>query len=141
MMTRIKTLLIVLIFAGATCGAASAQDRIEDYVAALKVACAKEIKAQCKGIKEGKGRILACLYGREDKLSPRCGEVVLGSLDRLGEMLAALANVRRVCEADAKRLCNGVAAGEGNLIGCLAAARRSVSSQCNATLDSAFLRP
>jgi hypothetical protein len=31
--------------------------------------------------------------------------------------------------------------GDGNLIDCLAKARKAVSQTCNATLDAAFLRP
>lgn len=122
-------------------GPASAQDRPEDYRVALKVSCAKELKTLCKGVLDGRGRLLACLYSREDKLSPRCDQVVSGSLERLGEALGALANVQRVCAPDARRLCNGVVPGNGNLISCLTAGRRSVSAECNATLDSAFLRP
>jgi len=141
MAMRVVVLFVMMSFTFLSAGVVSAQDRVEDYVAALRANCAKEVGAHCKGVKEGQGRLLACLYAHEDKLSARCGNVVLGSVERLGVMLGALANVRRVCEADAKRLCNGVVAGNGNLVGCLAQARRSVSAQCNATLDAAFLRP
>jgi hypothetical protein len=129
---------------------AAAQDRPEDYAMTLKTNCAKEIGTQCKGIVEGRGRLLACLYSHDSKLSPKCGDSLLspkcgdtvyGSMERWGMMLAALANVTRVCEADARRLCNGVQPGNGNLIDCLGAARKSVSAKCNATLDMAFLRP
>jgi hypothetical protein len=121
--------------------AALAQDRPEDYGTALRSNCGKELASQCKGVTGGDGRSLACLYAYEDKLSAQCGEVVFNSLERLGEALGALGNVRRACEGDARRLCNGVVAGDGNLIGCLTAARQNVSRQCNATMDSAFLRP
>jgi hypothetical protein len=120
---------------------AAAQDRPEDYAMTLKTNCAKEISTQCKGIVEGRGRLLACLYSHDSKLSPKCGDTVYGSMERWGMMRAALANVTRVCEADARRLCNGVQPGNGNLIDCLGAARKSVSAKCNATLDMAFLRP
>lgn len=134
-------LSIVLFFCVSQSVIAAAQDRPDNYTVAVKQSCGKELKRQCKGVKEGRGRLLACLYAREDKLSAKCGEVVSASLVRLGEALGALANVRRVCERDALRLCNGVVAGNGNLIGCLTTARRSVSPECNATMDSAFLRP
>jgi hypothetical protein len=120
---------------------ATAQDTPEQYAAALKASCAKELKAQCRGVIEGRGRLLACLYSHQNKLSAGCGNIVNASLERLGLMLGALANVTRICDADAHRLCNGVEPGNGNLIDCLARARKSVSSQCNATLDAAFLRP
>lgn len=134
------------IFAGAlltvvVMAQAVAQDRPEEYAAALKANCAKQIKSYCKGVVEGQGRLLACLYAREDRLPAKCGLTVDASLERLGMMLAALANVVHVCEADAKRLCNGVEPGNGHLIDCLSKARQSVSAQCNATLDMGFLRP
>jgi CRISPR/Cas system-associated protein Csm6 len=118
-----------------------AQDRPEQYAAALQQACSKEIKSLCRNVTKGRGRLLACLYSLDTKLSPKCGEVVGGSMDRLGEALGALANVRRVCDADAARLCNGVIPGNGNLIDCLSRSRSIVSERCNATLDLAFLRP
>jgi hypothetical protein len=120
---------------------ALAQDRPEDYRVALRADCAKELKGMCNGVKDGSGRLLACLYSREDKLSQRCDLTLTGSIERLGEALGALANVRRVCQRDALRLCNGVVPGNGNLISCLTTGRKSVSSECNATMDAAFLRP
>ena len=121
--------------------AAHAQDDPAQWARYIQGHCGKELKAHCSGIKQGQGRILSCLYAREDKLSARCGNAVMGSLERLGAALGALANVQRVCESDARRLCNGVMAGNGNLIGCLSQAKASVSAQCNAMLDTAFLRP
>ena len=118
-----------------------AQDRPAEYAAAIKADCAKELKAQCKGVREGGGRILACLYSRDNKLGAKCAATVAASQERLAEALSALANVRRVCEADAKRLCSGVTPGDGNLIDCLSRARTAVSQSCNVTLDAAFLRP
>ncbi|HWL03868.1 MAG TPA: cysteine rich repeat-containing protein [Xanthobacteraceae bacterium] len=117
------------------------QERPEQYAAALQQSCSKDIKSLCRNVAKGRGRLLACLYARDTKLSPKCGAVVSGSIERLGEALGALANVRRVCEADAARLCKGVVPGDGNLVDCLARARSMVSERCNATLDLAFLRP
>jgi len=61
------------------------------------------------------------------------------SLERLGVALGALTSVVRVCQSDALRLCHGKIAGDGNLIGCLTKSRLLVSTQCNVTLDAAFL--
>ena len=121
--------------------AARAQDQPEYYAADLRRSCPGELRSQCRNVREGGGRLIACLYAHDDRLSTRCGEAVYGSLERLGVALGALANVRRACEGDVRRWCSGMIAGDGNLIGCLSQARQSVSSQCNATLDAAFLRP
>jgi hypothetical protein len=134
-----------LLFAAALslslCCVAIAQDKPSEYRAALQTDCAKELKSLCKGVKEGGGRVLSCLYAREDKLSAKCATTFAASQERLAEALTAIADVRRLCEADATRLCSGVVPGDGNLIDCLSKARGAVSSRCNETLDAAFLRP
>lgn len=116
-----------------------AQDRVQNYLAALNASCGTELSKFCKDVSGGEGRILACLYSHEDKLSDRCGTIVMSSLERLGFALGALTTVARVCQADAARLCNGMIAGNGNLLGCLSTAKSAVSPQCNASLDAATL--
>ena len=34
--------------------------------------CKTELATHCKGVTPGEGRLLACLYAYEDKLSSRC---------------------------------------------------------------------
>jgi hypothetical protein len=103
--------------------------------------CGKEIKRSCKSVVAGDGRLLACLYSREKHLSAGCKTAVAAALDRLKRSYAALSEAQRICERDAKRLCSGMVAGDGNLIGCLAKARARVSPACNSTLDEALMRP
>lgn len=141
MLSRFVIVILALLVAMAAIELSRAQDRPADYAAAIKADCGKELRSLCKGVKEGGGRVLACLYSREDKLAAKCAATVAVSQERLAEALTALANVRRVCEADARRLCAGVMPGDGNLIDCLAKARRAVSQTCNGALDAAFLRP
>ena len=138
-----RSLIVVLcaLFLGIGIEFSRAQDRAADYAVAVKADCAKELKTRCKGVREGGGRMLACLYSHDDKVSAKCAATISMSAVRLGEALGALANVRRVCDGDARRLCSGVMPGDGNLIDCLAQARKGVSQACNATLDAAFLRP
>jgi len=134
-------LAVSLVLAATLPQAARAQDDGAQWAKYIQSNCGKELKAHCSGITKGQGRILACLYAREDKLSAKCGNAVMNSVERLGMALGALGNVVRVCEPDTRRLCNGVVAGNGNLIGCLAQAKGSVSAQCNSMLDTAYLRP
>lgn len=134
--SKLLALLIVCAFAPSML---NAQDRADTYIAAIGSGCITEISKYCSDVPRGEARLLACLYAHENKLSDRCGTIVMSSLERLGMALGALANVVRVCQADAQRLCNGMIAGNGNLVGCLSTAKQSVSAQCNATLDAAFL--
>lgn len=113
------------------------RDRISIYRANLSAGCSAELEKYCKDVSGGEGRLLACLYAHEPNLSDKCGNLVVGALERLGVAVGALTSVVRVCQGDAQRLCNGVIAGNGNLVGCLSTARQSVSAQCNASLDAA----
>lgn len=120
---------------------ANAQDSPAQWATYIQGNCGKEIKAHCKGVPSGQGRVLACLYAYSNKLSAKCEDAVMSSSERLGVALGALANVKRACEADTRRLCSGVQMGGGNLVNCLTQAKGTVSATCNSTLDAAFLRP
>ncbi len=121
---------------------ANAQERPErSAAAAIKTDCAKELKSQCRSVQEGRGRLLACLYSHDKMLSPKCATTVAASAEQLVEALGAVANVRRVCDADVKRFCTVVLPGEGKLVDCLTGFKKSVSSACSAALDTASLRP
>src|SRR5262245_46186569 len=101
---------------------------------AVARACGKELTKQCSGVPMGvpfgvpvqANNALQCLQKNHENLSARC---------------AALANkVVRGCDRDAARLCQGVVLGQGNILGCLTTARRSVSARCNSAIDAAYLR-
>lgn len=135
------TLTTAFFLAFAPTAAIAQSPEIAQWQIYIRASCKSELSKFCRGIPGGQGQVLACLYAREKALSPKCGTAVMASLERLSTALGALADARRVCEADVKRFCNGVIAGDGNLIGCLAKARASVSPACNATLDTALFRP
>ena len=120
----ITCLLSIAIFdAGFT--AAQAQSAPKKSRAA-STACGKELLKQCSGQFVFGNTPLECLKKNQEKFSPRC---------------VALANeIVRRCDRDAAQLCQGMSFGQGNVLGCLTTARRSVSARCNAALDAAYLR-
>ena len=90
----------------------------------VAVACGKELQQQCSRVPVAANNMLECL--QKSQVSRRC---------------AALAhNVVRMCDRDAVQLCQGVLAGQGNVLGCLTTAKGSVSPRCNAALNAAFIR-
>jgi|SRR6516164_5823508 hypothetical protein len=90
----------------------------------VAVACGKELQQQCSRVPVAANNMFECL--QKAKLSARC---------------AALAhNIVRMCDRDSVQLCQGVLAGQGNVLGCLTTARGSVSPPCNAALNAAFIR-
>ena len=52
--------------------------------------CSKEIGTYCKSVTVGQGRILACLYAYEDKLSNRCDYALYEASAQLERALTAL---------------------------------------------------
>jgi Cysteine rich repeat len=93
---------------------------------AAALACGKELQKQCGGVPVLANNMQECLKKSQGKLSARC---------------VSFANyVVRSCERDAVQYCQAIAAGQSNILGCLRTAKRVVSPQCNAALDTAFLR-
>ena len=132
MLSRFVIFMLALLVVMVAGELSRAQARAADYRAAIKANCAKELKVLCKGVREGGGRVLACLYSREDKLGAKCAATVASSQESLADALNALANVRRVCEADARRQFDRLS---------FQGPKKAVSQTCNSTLDAAFLRP
>ena len=117
---------------------ASAQQRPQDYHAALKRACGQEINSLCKQIPDARGRLLACLYEHRASLSPGCEGFVWGSMDSLGKALERVKRVQRDCDRDERLYCKTVVEGGGHIVACLLIAPRVVSPQCKAAVYSVW---
>jgi len=92
--------------------------------------CKAELEKYCSNVTPGEGRLLACLYAYEDKLSGRCEYALYDAASRLERVVAALSYVANECSADLKQYCAGVAAGEGRLLQCLDKNEDKVSKRC-----------
>ena len=83
-------------------------------------ACKADLGQICPGVQPGEGRILACLEGKTDQLSPTCK-------DDVSKKLVAF---YKACKADADKLCANVERGEGRVIQCLKDNEASLSKSC-----------
>ena len=92
--------------------------------------CKEEIQKYCGNVTPGEGRVLACLFAYEDKLSGRCEYALYDAASRLERAVAALSYAVNECSADLKQYCAGVAAGEGRLQECLQKNDDKVSQRC-----------
>ncbi len=92
--------------------------------------CKAEIEKYCANVTPGEGRILACLYAHEDKLSGRCEFALYDASVRLERATAALSYAANECSADIKKLCGRVEAGEGRILECLQSNDAQVSNRC-----------
>jgi hypothetical protein len=106
----------------------------EDLIASVKEGCQKELGSFCKGVTPGEGRVLACLYAYEEKLSGRCAYALYDASAQLQHAVAALTYVANECEADLEKHCATVEAGEGRLAACLKKHEKDVSTRCKTAM-------
>ena len=104
-----------------------AQQRLVESVV---TGCKAELEKYCGQVTPGEGRVLACLYAHNDKLSGRCEYALFDAAAQLERAAAALAYVANECGADLRRHCAGLEAGEGRLLDCLQKKDAEVSNRC-----------
>jgi len=109
-------------------GSASAEEK--GLVQIVADGCKTEIDTYCKGVVPGEGRILACLYAFQDKLSNRCEYALYDAAAQLQQAITALTYLANECRDDLKTFCSGVQPGEGRLIQCIGKNKEKISDRC-----------
>lgn len=122
---------LILVLATTFSSAAWSEETIES---AVKKACKKEIESFCKNVTLGEGRLLACFYAHEDKLSSECGYTLYKAAATLEQVVAAFNYVANSCEVDIKTFCSDVKPGEGRIVGCLNKNTATISPACTKAL-------
>ena len=112
----------------------------EGLIETVATGCEKELLAYCKDVTPGEGRILACLYAHEDKLSGQCEYALFDAASQLERAVSALSYVANECGDDLDALCADVPAGEGRLLDCLDKNEKKVSSRCKQALKDTNLK-
>jgi len=112
----------------------------DNLVQSVARGCQKEIETFCKDVTPGQGRILACLYAHNDKLSGSCEYALYDAAVRLERAVAALSYVANECEDDLDKFCSAVEAGEGRLVECLIENEKKISDRCNQALKDVGLK-
>lgn len=92
--------------------------------------CKKDIETYCKGVTPGEGRILACLYAYQDKLSNRCEYALYDAAAQLEKAVNALTYLANECRDDLKAYCSDIKPGEGRLIECIGKNKEKISGRC-----------
>jgi hypothetical protein len=118
-------------------GRAQAQESIADSV---KKACQKELTTFCKGVVPGEGRIVACLYAFEDKVSDKCEYAVYQAAAQLEQAATALKFAASQCKDDLQKFCASVQPGQGRALACLNKNEKDVSQTCKDALKQTGLK-
>jgi Cysteine rich repeat len=85
----------------------------------------------------GGGALRDCLMQFQSKLNSQCVADYKAVTESLAKRAAAQAAVPKVCRADARQYCNGVASGNGHFLSCLNASTRVVGATCKQALADA----
>ena len=110
----------------------------QDPIATVESGCAAEIETYCSQVTLGEGRMLACFYAHEDKLSGQCQYALYTASAELEHAVSALNYVAGQCQADIVKLCANVQAGEGRILECLDSQKETVSAQCKQAVADVF---
>ncbi len=124
---------MVLVFSGG----ASAQQAL---IQSVTKGCEKELKTYCKDVTPGEGRVLACLYAHEDKLSGKCEYALYDAAAQLERAVNALAYMANECADDLKANCSGIKPGEGRLLQCIEKNDAKISKRCKDALKDTGLK-
>ena len=134
-MRKMKSLLMIALFAlTGLSGPVMAQGIVETG----EKGCAAEIESFCTQVSPGEGRMLACFYAHEDKLSGQCQYALYSASAQLDQAVSALNYVATQCENDLMTHCADVQIGEGRVLECLRANADSVSPACTQAVNDVF---
>lgn len=129
-----KSRVPVLAAAGLLLGF-SASLSAQDPVSTVVKGCETEITQYCSQVSPGDGRLLACFYAHEDKLSGQCQYALYTAAAQLEDAVNALNYVATECRDDILAHCADVQVGEGRVLECLDANAEAVSDSCKQAIS------
>jgi hypothetical protein len=136
-MRKLVVSSFVIAFLLSTTGWARAE---ENLVEGVKKACHKELTTFCKGVRPGEGRILACLYAFQDRVSGKCEYAIYDASAQLEQAAVALKFAAAECKDDLLKYCGNVEVGNGRLMACLDKHEKSLSEKCKEALKQTGLK-
>jgi hypothetical protein len=117
-----------------------AEAMAQGLVKTVAQGCEKEIKTYCKDVTPGEGRVLACLYAYEDKLSGQCEYALYDAAVQLERAVAALSYTVNECRDDLTKFCSDIKPGEGRLLQCLEKNDAKITKRCKQALKDVGLK-
>jgi hypothetical protein len=105
----------------------------------VKEGCKTELDSYCKQVTPGEGRLLACLYAVQDKLSGRCEYALYDASARLERAVAALSYAATECKPDIEKHCAKVQPGEGRIAECLKKQGGKLDKRCSQAIKDVGL--
>ena len=117
----------LMIVVASSAAPAKEKQSIADQV---KEGCKAELEGFCKDVTPGEGRLLACFYAFENKLSSRCEYALYDASVQLERAVAAFQHGVNECHADLQKHCKDVEPGEGRIMDCMQKHKDKLSKRC-----------
>ena len=99
-------------------------------------ACGEDIANHCEAVTPGDGRIFACLYSHEDKISESCDTVMVDVANLLDLFFELIRYTVQECSVDIEKHCQSVEVGGGRILSCLKSHKAELTSDCSNVLES-----
>lgn len=138
-MRKMKSFILMGIAMGALVLATTNAWALENIANSVKEGCNKELESYCSNVTPGEGRVLACLYAHEDKLSGRCEYALYDAAAQLERAIGALTYLANECKADLQEHCADIKPGEGRLAACLKKNEEQISPRCQQAMEDVKL--
>ena len=113
-----------------------------DPVERAIIACENELTTFCSTVTPGQGRLMMCLGAHEDKISVGCAVAVYDAAMAIDALAGLIAAIGTACEQEIVDHCATptsdteivVEAGQGQVVGCLAAHQAKLGNACKAII-------
>jgi hypothetical protein len=128
---------LALFFAGMLLGSAGAN--AQAIAEEVLDACKSDREKYCSEVTLGEGRLLACFYAYQDKLSPSCEYALYDASVRLERIISALSYVATECRTEIETLCSSIKPGEGRIAQCLEDNRTDLGASCTRAMQDTGL--
>ena len=102
--------------------------------------CETEIENYCSQVTPGEGRLLACFYAHENKLTVQCINALYNGMAALELAVEAISHVASQCRQDIKALCGETVPGEGRIAACLLDNKSKLTPHCSGAIDQVGLK-
>ncbi len=103
-------------------------------------ACQTEIQSYCSQVTLGEGRMLACFYAHEDKLTVQCINALYDGMATLERAVESISYIASQCRQDIHSLCGKTVPGQGRIAECLLDKKTELSSHCSGAIEEVGLK-